>query len=73
MTEENAKTKWCPYTRFHVVPDQGIWVYSNRNNGELTSNCIASACMLWVETDNLPQPGNDFSEPVRSGHCGLAR
>jgi len=76
MTEKQAKTKWCPMIR--MTNDNrdtqfswnAIWVDSGINH---EGKCIASACMMWVETDYMPQPGDDFSKPVRSGHCGLAR
>lgn len=44
MTEDEAKTKWCPYAR---RPSKTNW--SDRT-------CIASACMVWRKTDNAPKP-----------------
>ena len=37
MTEEEAKTKWCPMT-------------FNTPSGEVC-RCIASDCMMWVKED----------------------
>lgn len=61
MTEEQAKTKWCPQARVtgldgpsgnrHVLHADGL-------NG--ADRCIASACMAWRER-----------HPV-NGYCGLA-
>ena len=67
MTEDQAKTKWCPMTRFKM--DE---VAVNRHNGtpgkiDVQFNppyarCIASECMMWrwwqIEANN--------------GYCGLA-
>lgn len=41
MTEEEAKTKWCPHAiASHTNPRQ--------HNGEVwLHNCIGSACMAW--------------------------
>ena len=47
MTEEEAKKKWCPMVRFHVVPESSQTVYSNRDGDNLSSRCIASDCMMW--------------------------
>ena len=57
MTEEEAKTKWCPFSRV-IAQDRGRLVQGsaapNRINwiGEeseapVGSLCIASACMAW--------------------------
>lgn len=51
MTEEEAKTKWCPFTRVVVNAEN----YSNGNrfeNGHRYNEqalCIGSACMAWRE------------------------
>lgn len=41
MTEEQAKTKWCPMFRAGYMLDGGL--PTNRLGGK----CIASDCMLW--------------------------
>lgn len=59
-TEEEAKTKWCPFARtVERWPDSGISVARNRvahiiGDGELDKvirpfgcECIASECMAW--------------------------
>ncbi len=45
MTEQEAKTKWCP-------------MYRSTDNGELTAHatCCASDCMIWRETDRCLIP-----------------
>jgi hypothetical protein len=40
LTEEQAKTKWCPYVRVSMGP--------NRNQkAETHLTCLASNCMAW--------------------------
>lgn len=52
-TEEEAKTKWCPFIKFS---DEGPDAYSMSNRGEVLhrdvepatiARCIGSACMAW--------------------------
>lgn len=55
MTEEEAKTKWCPFAR--VVQPAGDWAPAPAGNREIMGGavgalnganlCIASACMAW--------------------------
>lgn len=56
MTEEEAKTKWCPFAR---VLDSGKdarigYVAANRWQGPLygtdAARCIGSSCMAWRTT-----------------------
>jgi len=49
MTEEEAKTKWCPFARVADTGDKGH-ITVNRHNGApyySETFCIASACMAW--------------------------
>lgn len=72
LTEEEAKTKWCPQSRpvFPRVEDCGYQT-GNRNSvadGDSQimpqSSCIGSACMAWRWiADGYPSDG---------GFCGLA-
>lgn len=61
MTEEEAKTKWCPHAiASHTNPRQ--------HNGEVwLHNCIGSACMAWRWSDETMT-----REASDSGFCGLA-
>lgn len=63
MTEEEAKTKWCPAYR---EPD---------NRGDHKSvNCIGSACMAWrwqrISPPGLMAGTGQYSDT--DGYCGLA-
>ncbi len=66
MTEDDAKTKWCPMVRQSF---DGVAI--NVTDSEFPP-CIGSACMMWREKsvwveDHL---GN-FGEQS-GGYCGLA-
>lgn len=84
ITEDEARTKWCPFANVYV-PYQNTGAAGNRGlskdkgmqANEGSARCIASECMMWVATDNMPWPLNqhpsDASEPVYkpAGYCGL--
>lgn len=88
-TEEEAKTKWCPFARALTSalrpPPEGMrgevflgLATINRASNELVPECkcIASACMAWQQTDNKTwpsAPGEPEREPEPAGYCGLAR
>jgi hypothetical protein len=67
MTEDEAKTKWCPFARV-----EGPYAYGNpainRNidngNPAKNSKCIGSACMAWR--------GDWFYEVVPTNSEGVA-
>lgn len=49
MTEQEAKTRWCPFARVTVEWTNGI-AAANRNlsdNEKPLTLCIGSACMAW--------------------------
>lgn len=82
VTEERAKTKWCPFVRgllanidpedtHTVLPDS---VAFNRVIPPADVNggcaCVGSQCMAWqwaFITKPLPKPGSP-----KIGYCGLA-
>jgi hypothetical protein len=72
MTEQEARTKWCPFFRTAVaIGPMGLIEWSNRDNiGVMPTICIGSACMAWRWDRNK----NDGTEvvPPKHGHCGLA-
>ena len=76
MTEDEAKTKWCPMVRFIAVSSHlnggAQFIHSNRNDIDTTKRyCIGSDCMMWRLSerhylDNVPP-----KSPIQ-GYCGLA-
>lgn len=73
LTEEQARTKWCPFAR----PDQTVSldgiIYARKGD------CIASDCMAW-RWATLPPERQLRSETSKTanpvpgkGFCGLAR
>jgi len=59
MTEEEAKTKWCPQARVAAVEGDGP---NRRYDGAPIrgSLCLASGCMMWRK------------DSQSTGYCGLA-
>ncbi len=83
MTEDDAKTKWCPMCRFANLDNVGP--VSNRETffrgAPNPDTCIASDCMMWQQTDNECEPQQHpkdssaaMPEPkcYPAGYCGLA-
>lgn len=73
MTEEEAKTKWCPHAvASHTDPRAG---FRDDDGGRPKVHpCIGSACMAWRWGGSWPRP--DDPPEIRSfydgGFCGLA-
>ncbi|MCC7347519.1 MAG: hypothetical protein IT538_08990 [Variibacter sp.] len=72
MTEDEAKTKWCPAVRFvpetnttHPGTNRGVRIERGAE-GAPAFKCIGSACMAWRK----------LKDGLRSydghGYCGLA-
>ena len=54
MTEEEAKTKWCPMARVNYTVEDSKWqgeALTNRGDflkaGPPDMLCLASGCMMW--------------------------
>lgn len=54
MTEEEARKKWCPFSRLVVITENGQSAAMNRvvlgegtEEQETVTPCIASDCMAW--------------------------
>ena len=62
MTEDEAKTKWCPHAR-KVFPYSEAPAHNREADDAPATKCIASECMAWLR------------EPVvddrKRGYCGL--
>lgn len=67
MTEEEAKTKWCPHMSQQMMGFQHLLMTGqiNHSEQELSASCIASECMMWKDSDD----NYDYPE---GGHCGLS-
>lgn len=58
MTEDEAKTKWCPQTRYvsgghgrtPVIAGIVATNFTSGPDGYWRAPCVASACMMWRET-----------------------
>ena len=70
MTEEEAKTKWCPFARAQTADTDAAPAVNRTLRGgiDLGCHCIGSACMAWRWDDDLLPKPNSLSQ----GHCGLA-
>ena len=79
MTEQEAKTKWCPMVRVTMTPQDSTWqnqAMTNRmafvKHGLTESRCIASDCMMWRwgQKGAFVNGKYDDNYPVK-GYCGL--
>lgn len=80
MTEEEAKTKWCPMYRISAGAGEwyDIW-YKVPPNLCLASGCMAWRWMLddeWEPSEQIHQEGGGSytteKPPKLRGYCGLA-
>lgn len=68
MTEDEAKTKWCPFVRVVIGPDNPTWQGGMlTNRGAIPADnrdtlCIGSQCMAWRWTRS-PDGFCGLSEP----------
>lgn len=84
-TEEEAKTRWCPFTR--LAADEREWHTNRPSHAEVADKnfdrCIGSACMAWRSRDQWRfrgdvawrTGGDDGGGDVQErtvGYCGLA-
>jgi hypothetical protein len=79
MTEDEAKTKWCPFAR--VISRNGSdetaanrWPDDPESPAGTTNCCIGSACMAfrWLP-DVVARPNlTERAHSGRMGFCGLA-
>jgi len=73
MTEEEAKTKWCPHIQVTSAQSMNDVEYGdNRGGGDENHNCIASDCMMW-RLDEARDENMVLVPCDTGGHCGLTR
>ena len=82
MTEDQARTKWCPMVRY--VPDhEGYYAPGNKFGliDDTHTSCMASDCMMWrweidpEEAKEQPTWNDDdkkYHVVTPIGYCGLA-
>lgn len=75
MTEDEAKAKWCPFTRTAKYESGHAPMAINRPMTDeywpKSLNCIASACMAWRWIGQWDRDLNQATA-TSSGYCGLA-
>lgn len=75
MTEQEARTKWCPHYRIFAGNSE---TGDNRPNGPFNPRCIASDCMAWRKENSFERNGKERSAYEREigvgntgrGYCG---
>lgn len=68
MTEDEAKKKWCPFSRI-LLENGTVGAAVNRYEGvPEAARCLGSACMAWRWSRQRPINTDQLS----SGYCGLA-
>lgn len=76
MTEEEAKTKWCPQSRYAFANG----ATGNRGGGQAddaypplvsATRCQGSACMAWRWLPSFSVSGKEIQGSTK-GYCGLA-
>ena len=75
MTEEEAKSKWCPFARVKLYTVSAEPAANRKPNGELPRQtlCVASTCMAWRWTPNVDMRAyTGTAAKARPGYCGLA-
>lgn len=77
MTEDEAKTKWCPFVKTNVIPSDGFMgaallistgrtvLKADNDRVQVEDHCIGSGCMAW-RWSFVENPGaSPFTEPPR--------
>lgn len=76
MTEDEAKTKWCPFARVMLFePEPGAGNHAV-NRTTMDCHCIGSACMAWRAEAGIVVPADSVTPEMLArkagGYCGLA-
>lgn len=69
MTEDEAKTKWCPMIR-HAISDNASGGIAVNVCEDKHTRCIASGCAMWKWTDKRTKDGYG-NDKAMEGQCGL--
>jgi hypothetical protein len=70
LTEEEAKTKWCPFVRLiSAVPESAPLDNRGAFVTDSAPRCIGSACMAWRVHEEWRA---DTLKTTVKGFCGLA-
>ena len=79
LTEEEARTKWCPFYQTMAVSTASDDIIEGTNRAgkfgeQFRPACIASECMAWRWGQDVPRrvKGEDDHDMYRAGYCGLA-
>lgn len=79
MTEDEARTRWCPMVRLAAEPPDANGSWNRAATPMLKSTlCIGSDCMMWRDSldyfirDGNPEPRMRTEPQVIGGYCGLA-
>lgn len=75
LTEENAKTKWCPMVRVFKNECEKTYTTNEDFNNGFEKTCIASDCMMWRWNKvyaGLSHGGKQTNYSNDGGYCGLA-
>lgn len=77
LTEEEAKTKWCPFVSHGVIARERAT--PDQEAAENSSRCIAAKCMAWRWSDERAkgtiltvEKSDGTSHEIFRGYCGLA-
>lgn len=74
MTEEEAKTKWCPFVRASGA--DGEWHTNRPSIADVEAKgfdlCCGSACMAWRWEIAPEEVEPEWGRPNPTGYCGLA-
>jgi len=73
MTEDQARTKWCPMYRLVAAGEtQSSYnsIYMGEGQISMPTKCIASDCMMWRWT--VGERSHKINPGYTEGLCGLA-
>jgi hypothetical protein len=74
MTEQEAKTKWCPMVNArNVIPGRHMHgVFESKGGRTYDVCCIGTSCMMFRQRSYLLDIDGTSSGPTDDYYCGLA-